>query len=362
MRLNGVLLLSIVSSLLFIFTGCFQGEQTFEEIDVPEEITLLEEDELAEDEALTEDQEGNEIEREKLVSETDETVLREIFLFDADGLVAPQTIEIPKTESIAKTTLQYMISDGPVTEVIPNGFQAVLPANTEVLGLNLNDEGTLIIDFSEEFTNYHPEDEQKILEALTHTLTQFDNIERIKIRINGEDQDEMPIKGTPISAGYSREHGINIVIEERPSLLSSQVETVYYPKEYNENTYYVPITKYFNVENSDLFSEIVYSIINGPSPQFQTLHVFNDGIELEHIPTLKDGVLSLIFNKAILKEETDGVISDHVMESIVKAMTSIDEVEAVHVQVSNIRSITNEAGNRYDHPVTVNDFQSEEKM
>src|SRR5690625_6221347 len=92
-------------------------------------------------------------------------------------------MELPKTESAALTTMQYMVKDGPVTELLPNGFQAVLPANTEILGLNLLEDGTLIVDVSEDFKNYEADEELSIIQAMTHTLTQFDNIDRLQLRI-----------------------------------------------------------------------------------------------------------------------------------------------------------------------------------
>src|SRR5699024_11176395 len=97
----------------------------------------------------------------------------------------------------------------------PNGFQAVLPAETEIIGVNLDDEGTLTVDVSEEFTGYDASEELQILQAMTHTLIQFDSVERIKLWINGEVQTEMPVGGTPISEGYSKSNGINIYADAK---------------------------------------------------------------------------------------------------------------------------------------------------
>src|SRR5690606_31953708 len=97
------------------------------------------------------------------IVESEETVVRELYLLDASGMVVPQTLELPRTESAAKQAAEYLVIDGPVTELLPNGFQAVLPAGTEILGVNLEEDGTLIVDVSEDFKNYEAEDELKIL-------------------------------------------------------------------------------------------------------------------------------------------------------------------------------------------------------
>ena len=71
---------------------------------------------------------------------------------------------------------------------ICQGTRAVLPAGTEV-EVNITESGTAIVDFSNEFATYAPEDEQGILEAITWTLTQFDTINDVVIWINGHPQD-----------------------------------------------------------------------------------------------------------------------------------------------------------------------------
>jgi len=355
---RGVLLISFLLFVSSILVGCFQGEQTFEEIDVPEETTIIEED----DELALEDEgelDVGEIEDEL---ETEETVLRELYLIDADGLVVPQRMELPKTESAALTTMQYMVKDGPVTELLPNGFQAVLPANTEILGMNLSEDGTLTIDLSEEFTNYEAKDEVKILEAITHTMTQFENIERIKLWINGEELSEMPVNGTPISSGYSTEKGINVFLDGKPNIHTSKAITVFYPKQYHEQFYHVPVTQYFDIEDEALYEKIIESVMNGPSFGVDVAQVFNDGTKLMEKPVLEEGVLQLVFNSAILKDEAQGIIADEVMETIVKSVTAVEEVEAVDVKVEDQTTIVSESGTAYDRPVTLNDIRTEEKM
>src|SRR5699024_7468850 len=109
--------------------------------------------------------------------ETDQYIQRELYVIDKHGLVVPQVFNLPKTESAAAQAVQYLVKDGPLTEQLPSGFQAVLPVGTEVLGVNLLEDGTLIVDVSEEFSEYQADDELKMMQAITHTLTQFDGIE-----------------------------------------------------------------------------------------------------------------------------------------------------------------------------------------
>ena len=66
------------------------------------------------------------------------------------------------------------------------------------------------VDFSKEFKDYQAEDEMKILQSITWTLTQFDSIEKVKLQMNGHPLEEMPVNGTPISGELSRNDGINL--------------------------------------------------------------------------------------------------------------------------------------------------------
>lgn len=339
--------------------GCLQGEQTFEEIDVPEESVIFEDDDSGEGE-----DEGGDSEEDAIgdAIESEETVLREIYLFDAEGFVVPQKLEIPKTESVALTTLQYMVKNGPVTEILPNGFQAVLPVDTEILGVNLKEDGTLIIDFSEEFTEYEGKDEVKILEAMSHTMTQFEKVERIKLWINGEELNEMPVNGTPISSGYSPDKGINVYVDGKPNIHTSKAITVYYPKQYHEQFYHVPVTQYFDTKDNNIYEMVISSLMKGPFFGTDTMQVFNDGTQLIEEPTLQEGVLQLVFNDAVLKDEEKAMIADDVMQTLVKTLTTFEEIEAVDVKVADRQVIVSESGTTYDRPVQLSDIDTLEKM
>lgn len=357
MQRKGLLLFLLMAVFSIILTGCLKGEQALEEIDVPEEITVVDEEENDvnnEENQLSEDN-GE-------VTETEESIARELYLIDANGLVAPQTLELPKTQSAAMQALEYLVKDGPITELLPNGFQAVLPAGTEIIGLNLQEDGTLIVDVSEEFKNYEANEELKILQAMTYTLTQFDSVDRIKLWINGEMQTEMPVNGTPISEGFSKKKGINIYAKDTPSLKHSKVVTMYYPKQHNDNLYFVPVTQYINEHGTDIFTSIVNALMDGPAHDMQGLDVFNDQTMLVNKPFLQNGVLQLVFSEDILKDSDQTIIADDVMETLVRTLTEQEAVDAIEVKVENKGSIMNENGTTYDKPVQVSDFIQSEKM
>ncbi|MDE5052283.1 GerMN domain-containing protein [Niallia taxi] len=97
----------------------------------------------------------------------------ELYLVDKDGFVVPHTLTIPKTNSVAKESLEYLVKDGPLTEMLPNGFQRLLPAGTEVT-LNIKVK-VATVDFWKDFNDDDASAESQIMQSGTWTLTQFDS-------------------------------------------------------------------------------------------------------------------------------------------------------------------------------------------
>lgn len=329
-----------------LLSGClFEGEQTLEKMDSPEE-AMDKMDSALEDDTPKEEEPSDEAEEDA----TSQTVERELYLMDENGMIVPQTIELPASQEVASQALEYLVKDGPVTNLLPNGFQAVLPAGTEVLGLNPEADGTMVVDLSEEFKNYDAKDEQKILEAMTYTLTQFDGVKRIKLWINGYEQNVMPVGGTPISNGVSRSDGINLQVADHVDVVNTEAVTVYFPAQSGDNIYQVPVTTRVQ-KDEDLYTSVVQALLSGPALETALLQPFN--AEAEVLKTdLNDGVLSLSFNKAILTGQDQPTLSNVALASLVMSLTDFEDVESVEVNVEGAEQVINELGEPIVEPVT----------
>ncbi len=334
----------IIFSFFMVLAGCMKGEQTLEEIDPPKDAeTVDKQNENNNTKTVNEDGTSKDD-----VKGEQEMIAQKVYLIDANGMVAPQTIEVsfPESGEVAKQALEYLVKEGPVTPVLPNGFRGVLPEGTEILGLTLQEDGTVVVDLSEEFKNYDAKEERKILEAMTHTLTQFDNIDKVKLWINGKALDEMPVDGTPVSNGYSRANGINITESDANDLLTSETVTLHLPAEYNDTRYYVPITKYVQNKDDDVYEAVVNSLLNGPGYHNNLIHVFNEETRLTEEPELKDGILQLVFNEDILKDQDKAMLSDEVMETLTRSLTELQGIEGVDIKVENKDKLVNENGEK----------------
>lgn len=347
-----------------LLTGClFEGEQSLEKMDTPEEAVTSTPDPSSDEPQPEGDGEEAETGTDAENAEdeaTSGTVSRELYLMDANGMVAPQTLELPVSEEVATQALEYMVKDGPVTNLLPNGFEAVLPAGTEILGLNTQEDGTLVVDVSEEFKNYEAKDEEKILQAMTYTLTQFDNVKRIKLWINGHEQAVMPVDGTPISKGVSRSDGINHHVGVQTDIMNSEAVTVYFPAQNGEQVYQVPVTTRVE-KGSDEYASMVQALLEGPEVGSALMNPFHEGAEMVN-SKLKNGVLSVSFNENILTGADEPSLSDAALASLVMSLTDLADVESVEVHVDGTEQVMNEAGQPLAEPVSRQDINGAEGL
>lgn len=342
---GGLLLLLLTLLLAMAGCGLFQ-EKASDKIDPP----VKDESYVDNGESLDENATGeNTSDDAQKTDATQETNKRVVYLLDKNGYVVPQTFNLPATKATAKQSLEYMVMDGPITPMLPDGFQAVLPAGTVINGINVQ-EGTAVVDFSKEFGEYKAENEQKILEAITYTLTQFDSIKNVKLRIEGKDLNAMPVNGTPIGDGVSRADGINLEGNTVVDIQNSDTVTLYFLANRGDNSYYyVPVTRRVKATDN-LTVATINELLKGPSHASNLLSDFANDVELIGKPSIKEGIATLNFNKNLL----DGgeTISDQVLNSIVLSITENEGIKQVAIQVEGKTNLVNAKGDEITKPVS----------
>ena len=333
----------LISSVLVSGCGLFDLPKK-EEIDPPQDVTYLEEQ-----------TEGEEAADKKDASTTEETgkIQTELYLMDANGYIVPQTIPLPNTESVAKQALEYLVTNGPVTEMLPNGFKAVLPADTVVKSVDIKD-GVATVDFSKEFKEYKAEDESKILESVTWTLTQFDKVDKVKLQIEGKSVKEMPVNKTAIENGTSRLMGINNDHTESTDIMNTRPVTVYYMAGETDHYYYVPVTKRISNQEDDNIEAVVSSLIDGPGYSSPLVTEFRPDAALLDEPKIEDGVVTLNFNEAIYSsfDGKEKIVSGHLLNELVLSLTEQKDIEKVAIQVNGEGELLKEDGKKLSEPVT----------
>ncbi|WP_413379262.1 GerMN domain-containing protein [Alkalihalobacillus sp. 1P02AB] len=345
-----------VPVLLFVAltaTACSSGsDDAMNDMDAPPVQYVEDEDELDLDEddpgeADDEEEQNEEKDGDSPEDGVDEAVAdlveREVYLFDQNGLVVPQTIMVPKNIEVLQQSLEYLVEGGPVTELLPSGFKAVLPPGTE-MNVNLKD-GVATANFSEEFREYDPNMEREIVEAITWTLTQFETVESVKIQINGYEQKVMPHQSTPIGEGVSRKDGINLETAGLVNLVNSESVTLYFLGDNGEYTYYVPVTRSVAIGLDNPYQVAVEELLSGPLPN-TSYHLLSDirGATLLDEPIFQDGIVTLNFSEELLTGIETTAVSETVLNMLALTLTEQEGVEEVALLVEGNEEVMMESG------------------
>jgi len=310
-----------------------------EQIDPPVTITLTEE--------------GADLENQNVDTNDNEanlSVMTELYLIDKNGFVVPQTLALPETESVARQAVEYLVQNGPIQEYLPNGFRAVLPEDTNV-SIDVVDN-IATVNFSNQFKNYALEDEMRILQAVTWTLTQFDSINGVKFQLNGHELKQMPVGGTPIGENYSRANGINHQVGGVTNIRDAKQVTLYYLGGEASNYYYVPVTKLVHMENESMAEVVVNELVKGPYFTSNLQSDFMKNVELVEEPVFANGLVTLNFNEAVYSNFEEKTVSNLMMDALVLSLTEQAGIDAVSVMVAGETDIQTESGEAVSEAVS----------
>jgi germination protein M len=254
-----------------------------------------------------------------------------IYVKDAKGFVAPISLGLPKTLSVAKTTLEYMVDGGPVSTLLPSGFQALLPKGTKVKSINIKPDNKLaVVEFSKEFTEYNAQDERKILEAITWALTSFSTVDKVQLWVEGKPLQQMPKGKTPMDEPMSRLMGINIEKAENAEFGQTTPVTLYFLNQNDKNyKYYVPVTRMVKRTN-DVAAAVVDQLIKGPDQKKGLVAVMNSTTEVRSVKK-SDGLITVDFSNKLLGP--DQKASADALQSVVLSLTENTGVAKVQITV-----------------------------
>ncbi|MDP4084520.1 MAG: GerMN domain-containing protein [Bacillota bacterium] len=333
------MLVSAVFASSVLMSGCgLFGNEVQKKIDPPKDVSI------SKDSSTTASST-----KKTAGTKTEVTVKTELYLIDKDGYVVPQTLALPKTNSVATQALDYLVADGPVSNVLPNGFRPVLPAGTEA-SVSIND-GIAKVDFSKEFKNYKAADEMKILQSITWTLTQFNTVKSVQISMNGKELTKMPVADTPISENLSRASGINIDTSNVLDITNTRPVTVYYIGGEEGSYYYVPVTKRVSNTEKDNVVAAVNELVKGPNESSDLVTDFMPDVKLREAPKVENGKVTLDFNNSIYGSFDKKVISQHLLDSLVLSLTEQTGINQVEVLVNGKADLVNEKGKKLTAPV-----------
>lgn len=266
---------------------------------------------------------------------TYDTYIETIYLLDNTDYVARTHIKGINSSSktnIATDLLEGLIVEGKKSNIIPNGFKSIIPSGTKVLDVKLEDK-VLIVNFSRELLEINAKYEEKMLEAIIYTLTSIDGIDKVKILVEGSPLDKMPNSKNNLPTLLDKSYGINKVYE-LTNTKDIDSYTVFYVNSFNNNYYYVPVTKYINNNNQDKIKVIISELTSKPTYESNLMSFLNVNTKLLNYE-IKDNTIRLNFNNLILSDIVNNSILEEVIYTISLSLNSELNVNEVIFMVEN---------------------------
>ncbi len=250
-----------------------------------------------------------------------------IYLLDDNNMLGRTSVAITNKELISKTEelIEILISGGKGESSIPNGFRSFLPSDTIINGITY-DNKTLNIDFSVDILNISSDLEMPMIESLVYTLTELDEVDNIVITINGNNLNKLPNTNTFIPIILNRKIGIN-KIYDITSLDNVSSITEYYINTYNDNTYYVPVTKYIN-DDRERIKVIIEDLASSNMYMTDLMSYINSNTKLLEANVV-DNKMELVFNSYIFSDYSKKEILEEVIDTISLSVNDNYDVDEV---------------------------------
>lgn len=249
---------------------------------------------------------NKQIKYKEIVKYYDENNLKSVYLMDKYNYVSKLKVPIYETDIIEmiKEKLNYLIINN--DNKIPNGFRGLIPSNTKILDLKL-DNDTLTINFSKEILNVNKSDEEHMIEAIVFTLTEFDKINKVKINVEGKTLTELPISKKKLPELLDRTFGINKIYDFK-SLNNLTQTIVYYINKIDDETYYTPVTK-INNDDRDKVTLVIEELKSNIIYQTNLSSYLSASASLNKYEIEGDKII-LLFNDKIFDSNSKNILEE----------------------------------------------------
>lgn len=239
-----------------------------------------------------------------------------IYTLNSDNYISKTSVYVSKVLSLedrVREKLEIMVKDNDKNVLLPSYFKPILPQNTRVLDVVVED-CLIKVYFSKELNNINKEQSERMIEAIVYTVTD-ENILGIEIYVNGQMLKYVPNTKKVLPTILTKDIGINKSYDINASNDISKVVMMYYTND-NDNYYEVPVTKYVNDDREKL--EIIFDEF-GKMSYDKSLISMVEGINVLDYSILDDRIV-IDVNKELNKEEQnlvfESIFSNYEAKSI----------------------------------------------
>lgn len=253
--------------------------------------------------------------------EKEEFYLKTVVYRDKDNTLVPVSLNFMNQMDIEEEVLNridMMKSD----ELSAKGLYPLLSPDLKVNHIDL-DQKVFTLDFNDVL--YANRDALDIIEALTFTLCDYDEVDSLKLQVNGKDIDTIPNSDITVSS-LTHSIGLNNFDETTYLLHHTYPVMIYHIKEIEDHNYYVPTTTRIN--ETVPIKEQVSTILSLINSQIKCIDA-----------TLTNNKLDVVLDPSLLLE--DGTIDKDLLNMMTLTLSSIKDVKKVNIEINN-ESLVNE--------------------
>ncbi len=219
-----------------------------------------------------------------------------------------------KIEEVIKSIINKLTISKDAT--IPESFMQIIPKDVYLNDIFF-DENIVGLDFSENFLNIKEEDIEKVVEAISFSLLELDQINGVSLYVNGENISKYY---SIIPSIITKEYGINKRVELKNLKDISKV-VIYYVDNVDDSNYYVPITKYVN-DNRDKIKIIIDELSSNYVYESNLISLLDKNIKLLNYEITNDSII-LDFNNSIFMEQ------DSILEEVIYSVFANYDVNEI---------------------------------
>ena len=262
-----------------------------------------------------------------------DVVTNEIYLLNNHNMLAKTKIVVDskETEKLTKEIVEVLIEGGVGENKIPSGFKSFIPAETKIISIKY-ENNLLKINFSKDILSINKDYEEKMIEALVYSLTSIENVDNIIIYVEDIILSKLPHTGKILPGTLNRDFGINKEYELE-TLKDITSVTVYYIDSYNDEYYYVPVTKYIN-DDREKIRIVIDELTSSPIYNTNLMSFLNSNTKLLEVEQTID-TLDLTFNSYIFNNLQDKKILEEVIYTICLSVKDNYDVKEVIINVDD---------------------------
>ena len=220
--------------------------------------------------------------------------IENIWTLNDDNYVSKTSIYVNKELNVlekVKVLIETLIEENNNNSLLPTYFNPILPRNTKILEVVL-DNDLIKINFSKEFKNATEEQCEKMIEAIVYTLTDINGINGVEIYVNNELLKYIPNTSKVLPTILTKDIGINKVYNINGTNDILKVITYFLGNSKEIN--YVPVTSYLNTSKEKI-EIIVENLTSIYSYNNSLIAPFDSNLKLVNY-LLEDNKMFLEFN------------------------------------------------------------------